>query len=121
MTTTFIDTARCAREELGSGLGVESQILNEDLCGAKNVVGKLRWLDKGDRIAGERLENTHQLFYLMDGEGTIELGGKTYEVSKGAGLYLGPKETASIGHRGSKPLKLFQLIVPRVEDQVVDS
>jgi mannose-6-phosphate isomerase-like protein (cupin superfamily) len=52
----------------------------------------------------------------MDGEGTIELGGKTYDVSKGAGLYLGPKETASIGHRGSKPLKLFQLIVPRVED-----
>ena len=116
MTTTFIDTTQCARKELGPSLGVESQILNEDLCGAKNVVGKLRWLDTGDRIDVEQLDDTYQLFYLMEGEGTIELGGKTYEVSKGAGLYLGPKETASIGHSGSAPLKLLQLIVLAVED-----
>ncbi len=32
----------------------------------------------------------------MEGNGTIRLEGKDYEVGKGAGVYLGPKETASI-------------------------
>ncbi|MCB1437102.1 MAG: AraC family ligand binding domain-containing protein [Rhodobiaceae bacterium] len=116
MTTTFIDTNKCDRKELGAGLGVESEILNGALCGAQNVVGKLRWLDKGDAIEVGPVEDTHQLLYLMEGEGTIELDGKPYDVNKGKGLYLGPKEKARIGQRGNAPLKLFQLIVPKVND-----
>lgn len=116
MTTTFIDTEKCERKDLGTGLGIESEILNKDLCGAENVVGKLRWLEKGDSYEVEQLQDTHQLVYLMEGEGTIELDGKSYEVAKGNGIYLGPKETATIGQRGEGPLKLFQLIVPKVED-----
>lgn len=116
MTTTFIDTGKCARRELGSGRGAEAEILNQALCGANNVVGKLRWLDAGDRYEVEALAGTHQLLYLLEGEGTIELAGKPYDVAKGNGIYLGPEETASIGNRGSAPLKLFQLVVPEVED-----
>lgn len=117
MTTTFIDTNKCDRKNLGPGLGIESEVLNKDLCGAENVVGKLRWLEKGDAIQFGPVEDTHQLVYLMEGEGTIELDGKPYEVNKGKGLYLGPNETARIGQRGNEPLKLFQLIVPQVEDK----
>jgi quercetin dioxygenase-like cupin family protein len=116
MATTFIDTAQCAVKQLPPGQGVESEILNEALCGAQNVVGKLLWLDQGDKIDIAASAKTHQLFYLMEGEGTIELNGKPYEVEKGKGLYLGPDEAASIGHRGGGLLKLFQLIVPVVED-----
>lgn len=117
MTTTFIDTGKCARKDLGAGLGSVSEILNKDLCGAENVVGKLRWLEKGDRYKVEQLEDTHQLVYLMEGEGTIELEGKTYDVARGNGIYLGPRETATIGQRGEGALKLFQLIVPKVDDR----
>jgi mannose-6-phosphate isomerase-like protein (cupin superfamily) len=49
----------------------------------------------------------------MDGEGTITLNGKDHEVGKGHGLYLGPSESARIVPRGSAPLKLFQLVVPK--------
>jgi len=117
MTTTFIDTNKCDRKDLGAGLGTESEVLNKDLCGAENVVGKLRWLENGDSYKVEQLEDTHQLVYLMEGDGTIELEGKSYDVSKGNGIYLGPKETATIGQRGDSALKLFQLIVPQVEDK----
>ena len=49
----------------------------------------------------------------MEGEATITLNAKTHDVAKGNGIYLGPSESASIAHRGTAPLKLFQLVVPK--------
>lgn len=111
MATTHIHTNSIPRSKL-DGQGEVAEILNKELCGAENVVGKLHWLRAGERLEAEALENTHQLLYLMEGEGTIHLEGKDYDVAKGAGIYLGPSETASITHRGNAPLKLFHLIVP---------
>jgi hypothetical protein len=54
----------------------------------------------------------HQLIYLMEGEGRIELAGKGYDVKKGGGIYLGPDEGATVIAKG--PLKLFHLVVPRI-------
>jgi quercetin dioxygenase-like cupin family protein len=115
MSTTHIDTNSIPRIDL-SGQGQMAEILNEGLCGAKNVVGALRWLDKGDRFAAEKLSDTHQLIYLMEGEGVIRLENKDYAVKKGAGIYLGPQETATISHTGAAPLKLFHLVVPKKRD-----
>ena len=115
MSTTHIDTNAVSRTRK-LGQGEMAEILNEELCGAKNVVGALRWLNKGDRFAAERLDDTHQLLYLMEGEGVIRLENKDYEVKKGAGNYLGPQETATISHAGNTPLKLFHLVVPKTED-----
>ena len=36
----------------------------------------------------------------------------------GAGIYLGPAETASIRQRGNTPLKLFHPVVPIRQDQL---
>jgi hypothetical protein len=116
MSTTHIDTNSVPRIDL-NGQGQVADILNKELCGAENVVGKLRWLEKGDRFSAESLSDTHQLLYLMEGEGVIRLENKDYPVKKGAGIYLGPKETASISHAGGATLKLFHLIVPKVEDK----
>jgi mannose-6-phosphate isomerase-like protein (cupin superfamily) len=44
----------------------------------------------------------------------ITLDGKDYEVGKGAGVYLGPSESASVRHAGAAPLKLFHLVVPKL-------
>jgi mannose-6-phosphate isomerase-like protein (cupin superfamily) len=49
----------------------------------------------------------------MEGEATITLDGKDHQVAKGNGIYLGPTEKARIAHRGSAPLKLFHLVVPK--------
>jgi hypothetical protein len=116
MSTTYIDTLAIPRRDLGLQ-GQVAEILNRELCGAENVVGALRWLESGERFAAEPLAATHQLIYLMEGEGVIELEGKDYAVGKGAGIYLGPSEVASVRHAGGGALKLFHLVVPETVDR----
>ena len=97
MSTTLIHTNNIARKDV-PGQGQMAEILNKGLCGA------------------EPLAATHQLLYLMEGEGVIELSNKSYDVKKGAGVYLGPDESANITQKGSGTLKLFHLIVPHKDD-----
>lgn len=113
MSNTYIDTIRLPRTAV-AGSGDVTEILNESLCGAKNVLGRLRWLQAGDALDLVCDARTNQLVYLMAGEGTITLNGQDHEVGQGAGIYLGPSEQARIRHRGSAPLKLFHLVVPRL-------
>ena len=112
--TTFIKTGDCSRVKTPGNQGEVSEILNHALCGAKNVLGMLRWLSPGQQFHAEARQDTHQLVYLMEGEGVITLNGTEYPVAKGAGFYLGPSETASIRQKGNAPLKLFHLAMPRL-------
>ena len=114
--TIFIKTGECARVKAPGNQGEVSEILNSALCGAKNVVARLRWLSPGQRFDAESGQDTHQLVYLMDGEGVISLNNKEYPVAKGAGIYLGPSEIASIRQKGSAPLKLLHLVVPKLKN-----
>jgi glyoxylate utilization-related uncharacterized protein len=112
MANTYIDTNRIPRAKV-AGAGEMSEILNDRLAGAKNVVAALHWLNRGDHLdAGA--PGFHHLVYLMEGEATIDLNGAEHRVAKGAGVYLGPAETARIAHAGSTPLKLFHLTVPKL-------
>jgi quercetin dioxygenase-like cupin family protein len=111
MSLTFIDTNKLPRKG-APGQGEMTEVLNEALCGAKNVVGSLRWLNAGDKYQADA-SSKHQLVYLMDGKGRIKLNGKDYDVSKGAGVYLEPSETATIEASGGA-LKLFILVVPKI-------
>ena len=112
MANTYIDTNRLPHTKV-SGSGEVVEVLNRALCGAKNVVGSLRWLNAGEQYDASCDARTNQLLYLMEGEGTITLNGKDHQVAKGNGIYLGPTESAKIAQRGSAPLKLFQLVVPK--------
>jgi mannose-6-phosphate isomerase-like protein (cupin superfamily) len=114
--TTFIKTGDCARVKAPGNQGEVSEILNSALCGAKNVVAMLRWLSPGQRFDTEALKDTHQLVYLMEGEGVISLNNKDYPVAKGAGIYLGPSESSSIRQKGSAPLNLLHLVVPKLKN-----
>jgi glyoxylate utilization-related uncharacterized protein len=73
----------------------------------------LRWLKSEEKFKAEPSEK-HQLLYLMEGKGSINLENKDYEVSKGAGVYLGPSETATIQAAEGTSVKLFHLVVPRI-------
>jgi len=108
---TFIDTNKLARVKTAEGDLTE--ILNRELCGAKNVVAALRWLKSGEKFKAEA-SNKHQLLYLMEGEGSIRLDEKNYDVSKGAGVYLGPSESATIQPAAGASLKLLHLVVPKI-------
>jgi hypothetical protein len=108
---TFIDTNQLPRVKTPQGEVTE--ILNQRLMGAKNVLGTLRWLSPGEKFQAEPLEK-HQLIYLMEGQGSIRLDDKDYDVARGAGVYLGPSESATIQAGAGSPLKLFHLIVPRI-------
>ena len=112
MALTFIDTNKLPRKST-SGQGEVTEVLNNALCGAKNVLGMLRWLKSGDKFTPDKSDK-HQLIYLMDGNGSINLGDKNYEVAKGAGIYLGPSETAKIEAAQGASLKLFHLVVPKI-------
>ena len=116
MTTelTFIDTNKLPRVKTPQGEVTE--ILNEKLEGAKNVLGTLRWLSPGEKFEAAPLEK-HQLIYLMEGKGSIHLDSKDYDVSRGAGVYLGPLESATIQAGAGSSLKLFHLMVPRIPAQ----
>jgi hypothetical protein len=111
MSLTFINTNKLPRKSI-PGHGEMIEVLNEALCGAKNVVASLRWLKAGDTFRADATDK-HQLVYLMDGKGRITLNGKGYDVVKGAGAYLGPSETAEI-EAINGTVKLLVLVVPKI-------
>ena len=112
MGTTFIDTNKIVPLPLDGVRGRCAEILGETVGNAKNVVARLLWLDAGQTVDAANDAATHQLLYLMEGKGNIRLEGKDYEVGKGAGIYLGPSESASIREVAGETLKLLNLIVP---------
>jgi quercetin dioxygenase-like cupin family protein len=112
MSLTFIDTNSLPKKPTG-GHGEVTEVLSEALCGAKNVQGSVRWLKSGEEFKPEETAK-HQLIYLMDGKGRIRLDGRDYEVERGAGVYLGPSEIATISTAGDATLKLFHLVVPQI-------
>lgn len=111
MSLTFIDTNKVARK--ATEQGEVAEVLNEALCGARNVKASLRWLNSAETFRPQA-EGKHQLIYLMEGKGRIHLDGRDYDVEKGSGIYLGPSETATIQEAGGASLKLFHLVVPQI-------
>src|SRR5262245_51324617 len=111
MALTFIDTNTLPR--LKTPQGEVTEILNQQLMGAKNVFGTLRWLAAGESFITEASEK-HQLIYLVEGAARIRLNGADYDVNKGAGVYLGPQETATLSAPAGATAKLFHLIVPQI-------
>ena len=56
MSLTFIKTNDCARQSV-AGAGTSAEILNDALCGAKNVLAKLHWLKGNDTLLQLGLES----------------------------------------------------------------
>jgi 5-deoxy-D-glucuronate isomerase len=112
MSLTFIDTNRLPKQAT-TGHGEVVEVLNEALCGARNVHGSVRWLKSGETFTPEATDK-HQLIYLMEGKGRVALDSRSYDAEKGAGVYLEPTETAAIRAQNGSTLKLFHLIVPRI-------
>jgi glyoxylate utilization-related uncharacterized protein len=113
MSLTFIDTNKIAHSQL-PGAGEYAEVLNGQLCGARNVVGSLRWLHPGEKLDVRSDAKTHQLVYLMEGAATIALDSRDHSVRKGSGVYVGPSESVTITPAGVAPLKLFHLVVPHL-------
>ena len=111
MALTFIDTNKLPKVKTAQGEMID--ILNQQLAGAKNVLGTLRWLNSGEKFKAESSDK-HQLIYLMEGKGRINLENKDYDVGKGAGVYLGPSESATIQAADGASVKLFHLVVPKI-------
>jgi len=76
-------------------------------------VAALRWLKSGEKFKAAASDK-HQLLYLMEGSGSILLDNKDYVVSRGAGVYLGPSESATIQPAAGASLKLLHLVVPKI-------
>ncbi len=107
---TFIDTEACERKRLDGDQGEMAEVVNKALCGAEQISASLRWLGEGERFEAAPLTGSHQLIYMMEGNGVVTLEGKDYDVGPGAGLYLGPGEGAGLRGAGGGTLKAFHLI-----------
>ena len=112
MSLTFIDTNKLPKKA-STGQGEVTEVLNQALCGARNVQGSLRWLKSAETFKPDATDK-HQLIYLMEGKGSIRLNNRDYAVEKGGGIYLGPSETATIQAGSGAQLKLFHLVVPKI-------
>jgi len=108
---TFIHTSTLPR--VHTPQGELTEILNEQLAGARHVLGMLRWLSPGQSFTPDKIDK-HQLIYLMEGEGKIRLENQDYDVTRGAGVYLGPSETAMLKASEHATMKLFHLVVPQI-------
>ena len=109
--TVFIDTNKVPRTR--GAQGEFTEILNERLAGAKNVLAVLRWLGSGEQFKAGACDK-HQLIYLMEGRGIARLGNEEHPVSKGMGLYLGCSESATLQAAAGASMKLLHLIVPPI-------
>ncbi|MBI2319461.1 MAG: hypothetical protein HYU75_21300 [Betaproteobacteria bacterium] len=112
MPVTIIDTGKIPGTK-SQGQGEVSEVLNRALCGTHNVRAMLRWLEPGESYQAGAQQN-FQLVYLMEGNGTICLEDNDYAVAKGAGVFLGPAESATIRCAGGASLKLFHIVVPQI-------
>jgi quercetin dioxygenase-like cupin family protein len=112
MSLTFIDTNKLPKKA-STGQGEVTEVLNKALCGARNVHGSLHSLKSAETFKPDTTSK-HQLIYLMAGKGYIRLNNRDYDVEKGAGIYLGPSETATIQAASGASLKLFHLAVPQI-------
>src|SRR5262245_33916471 len=92
--TLFIDTNTLPRTPMSGG-GEVADVLSDALVGAKYVEGALRWLRSGETFTAAPADR-HQLLYLMEGQARVTLEGKTHDVTRGMGVYLGPSESVSI-------------------------
>jgi glyoxylate utilization-related uncharacterized protein len=110
--TQFIDTSALPRIAIRGG-GEMVEILSDRLTGAKNVVGTLRYLSGGESLVAPA-DDRHQLLYLMEGRGSLLLEGRSHDVEKGMGLYLGPTEEATLTATEGASLKVFHLVVPKI-------
>ncbi len=110
MPITYIETEKLARLRTPENGGEFAEIVSSDLCGAEDVSASLRWLERGDCLVASPLSDQHQLIYLIEGEGEIELDDHNYPAERGAGVYLAPDEAAQIRATGESTLKLLHLL-----------
>jgi hypothetical protein len=95
------------------GHGEVAEILSVSLCGAHNVHGSVRRLQPVESFEPERVDR-HQLIYLMDGRGSIRLDPKSYDVERGAGVYIGPRETAASQRRSAQAVPSYRGTDPEI-------
>ena len=112
MPLTFIDTNKLPKNA-SAGQGQITEVLNEALCGVRSLHGSLRWLKSAETFKPD-VADKHQLIYLMEGKGCIRLDDCDYDVEKGAGIYVGPSEMATIQAAKGATLKLFHLVIPQI-------
>ena len=113
MSVTVINTNELPRLKT-SGSGEFKEILNKALCGAERSVVTLHWLLDGETLNVQGNGETHELYYVMEGEGIVTLNANKYSLKRGAGVYLEPRDKAQIKQTAGTSLKLFHLSVPKI-------
>ncbi|MBZ5660347.1 MAG: AraC family ligand binding domain-containing protein [Acidobacteriia bacterium] len=113
MSVTIINTNELARLKTSES-GEFTEILNKALCGAERSVVTLHWLRDGETLNLQGNSETHELYYVMEGEGIVTLNANQHTLKKGAGVYLEPRDEAQIKQTAVTSLKLFHLSVPKI-------
>jgi hypothetical protein len=88
MPLTFIDTNKLPKKA-SAGQGHITEVLNEALCGVRNVHGSLRWLKSAETFKPD-VADKHQLIYFMEGKGCVSAPRPGLRCRKGCGYLPRP-------------------------------
>jgi len=77
-------------------------------------------LDPGESLTRSADEHEEVLF-VLDGEGSLELGGDEHQLERESGAYLAPGEQYAVSNTGDRPLKLISVRIPDPADPEPDT
>jgi mannose-6-phosphate isomerase-like protein (cupin superfamily) len=92
--------------------------VNKELTQIDDMLAGIMHYVKGGSSPYHLHKNCEHFYFIMQGHGTVESeeGARDVgpEVSNGAGIYLGPSESATIQPSAGASLKLLHLVVPKI-------
>ena len=113
MVKKSADMTKEVRERMREGSGrVEIQHIfkKEELKGKARLFARLR-LEKGCSIGYHKHENEEEVFYVMQGRGTVREDGKQYAVEAGDAILTGGGSGHSVRNDSDRPLDLVAVIL----------
>ncbi len=113
MVKKSADMTEEIRERMREGSG-RVEILHifkkEELKGKARLFARLR-LGKGCSIGYHKHENEEEVFYVMQGRGTVTEDGKQYTVEAGDAILTGGGSGHSVRNDSDQPLDLVAVIL----------
>lgn len=89
--------------------------ISENLVSEKGALRILGVWDtkmtNGSTMKPHHHTDVEELFYILEGSGTIIIGDEEMKVVQGDLIYIPPKQIHTISHRGKKPLRFITLSI----------
>ena len=102
--------------ELHGGVGTFRVLIDREICGAKNFSLLLN-VSNPNVVSEEHLHEEEHGFYILEGEGIMELDHKCYQVGPGTTIFIPPGVSHKLICRGNIPIRYIVIYAPPGPEQ----